>query len=309
MKEKKLIYGCLCAMGCEALYGLSFMFSKKVTEEIGILALLGWRFFIAFVVMSLCVLIGLINIQLKDKPKKPLLLFGLLFPCLYFIAETVGIDQTTASESGIFLACIPVISLAAAAKFLKRKPTKLQITGIFITLIGVCITVASVGLSSSFSPVGYLFLTIAVISYIVYSMLVDVNKTYTGSEITYAILVVGAVFFTIAAIGQACFNGTFAELITLPMKNSGFLTAILYQGIGCSVLAFFMNNSALSLIGVSRTSSFIGVSTVVSVIAGAVFLQEKMLIGQIVGAVVIILGIYIANVIGSAKSEAEKDIK
>lgn len=54
-----------------------------------------------------------------------------------------------------------------------------------------------------------------------------------------------------------------------------FGMAVLYQGVGCSVLAFFLSNVAIARIGVNRTASFIGVSTVVSIAAGALLLGER----------------------------------
>lgn len=37
--------GCLCALGCETLFGLSYVFTKWEVGQAGALALLGWRFF------------------------------------------------------------------------------------------------------------------------------------------------------------------------------------------------------------------------------------------------------------------------
>ena len=81
----------------------------------------------------------------------------------------------------------------------------------------------------------------------------------------------------------------------MPFRDKGFMTAILYQGIGCSIGAFFLSNVAIAKIGVNRTSSFIGVATVVSVISGAVVLKETFTVYQIIGAAVIIIGVYTAN--------------
>lgn len=60
-------------------------------------------------------------------------------------------------------------------------------------------------------------------------------------------------------------------------------------------MAFFLSNVAIAKIGVNGTSSFIGVSTVVSIIAGALVLKEQFTVFQIIGAVVIIIGVYTAN--------------
>lgn len=271
------------------------MFTKQATEVSSAFALLGWRFLIALVVMTSLVLLKAVKIDLKGKNLKTLILVALFCPCIYFIAETIGISNTTSSESGVVLACIPVASLIASTLILKKKPSKIQVTGILITLVGVIVTVLAVGMSSSLSPVGYMFLVVAVISYSLYCVFVDKAAEFSGAEITFVMLIAGAILYVALALVEAIKNGTVIALIQLPFVETTFLTAILYQGIGCSVIAFFMSNIAIANIGVNRTSSFIGVATVVSILAGAVVLGETFTILQIAGAVVIIIGVYVAN--------------
>lgn len=259
------------------------------------LSLLGWRFLIAFVIMTICVLTRIVKVDFKGKKPLPVLLVALFSPVIYFLGETVGINNTTASESGVFLACIPVVSLVASTLFLNKKPLKIQVIGIVITLIGVLVTVLAVGVSASLSVVGYLFLLIAVVSYALYSVFVEKANGFTGAEITYVMLIAGAAVFSILAIGESLTKGDFSTLLTLPIKDTNFLIAVLYQGIGCSVFAFFLSNMAIEKIGVNRTSSFIGVSTVVSILSGALILDESFSLYQIIGAVVIIIGIYVSN--------------
>lgn len=81
----------------------------------------------------------------------------------------------------------------------------------------------------------------------------------------------------------------------LPFREPGFLAAVVYQGIGCLVFAFFLSNHAIAKIGVNRTSSFIGIATVVSILAGALLLREAFSVFQIIGASVIVAGVSIAN--------------
>lgn len=298
--DKNILIGCLCALGCELLFGFSYLFTKSATDLASVFALMGWRFLIAIAAMGLCAAIGLVKIDLRGKRLKPLLVVAIFSPILYFIGETFGISLTTASESGAFLACIPVASVLASTLILQKKPTKQQTIGIMVTLAGVLITVFAVGGSTSFSVTGYVMLCVAVIAYALYSVFVEKASDYTGAEITFVMLAVGAVVFSIAAIVDALAAGKMSDLVTLPFRDTGFLTAILYQGIGCSVLAFFLSNVAISKIGVNRASSFIGVATVVSIIAGVLILHEEFSVIQIVGAVIIIAGVYIAN-----KADAE----
>lgn len=293
--KNHILIGCLCALGCETIFGLSYVFTKQATNVASAFAFLGWRFLIAAVFMSLCVAVGLIRVNFQGRKLRPLFIVALCNPAIYYIGETVGIGNTTASESGVILACIPVASLAASTLILREKPKKTQVIGIVITLIGVVITVFAAGVQSSLSVVGYLFLFIGVISYALYAVFVDKAGGFTGAEITYVMMIAGAILFgTIAVIEGFC-TGTMSELVTLPLRETGFLVAILYSGICSSILGFILSNTAIALIGVNRTASFIGISTVVAIIAGILLLGESFSLFQLAGAAVIIAGVYIAN--------------
>lgn len=294
-KHHHLLVGSLCALGCEILYGLSYVFTKQATEIASPLALLGWRFLIAIIAMCVGIRVGLVRVSLKGKSIKSLLLIALFSPCIYFIGETVGVSNTTASESGVILACIPVASLLASTVILNEKPSKRQIVGIFITLIGVLVTVFSLGTTSSLNVLGYVFLVASVVSYALYSVFVEKASDYTGLEITYIMLLLGAVIFIALAIMEALVNGSVEELISLPFNQRAFMSAVLYQGIGCSIIAVFLSNVAIAKIGVNRTSSYIGVSTIVSIVAGSLLLKESFTLYQLIGVIVIITGVYIAN--------------
>ena len=304
---KDTVKGSLSALGAETLYGLSYIFTKDATASASWAALLGWRFLIAAIAMSLCAAAGIIRIDLRRKRLRPLLLVALLNPCIYFIAETVGISHTTASESGVMLACIPVTSLIASALILHERPRRLQAAGIAITLSGVIATTLALGGGASVSAIGYASLMIAVVSYALYSVSVEKASDYTDAEVTYAMLIAGAILFPLIAIGEGAADGSLKDILLLPLRDPGFLAAILYQGIGCSIAAFFLANKALSLIGVNRTSSFIGVATLVSIAAGAVLLDEPFTLGQAAGAALIIAGVYTANAGRKVKAYGEDD--
>ncbi len=315
-KTNPVLTGILCSIAAEALYGMSFIFSKAATEEVSTPALLMWRFLVAFIVINICAAVKLIKVDLKGKPKMPLVVLSLLFPCIYFIGETAGIRLTTASESGVIIGSIPIVTLIASTVLLKKKPTRFQTAGILTAFVGVIITVISVGTSAAFSLQGYLCLAVAVVSYALYCVCVDKvsgsgtasadgrSASYSSAEITYAMLTSGAAVFVVLAVIDAAVKGNIAGLAALPVTTPALLSAMLYQGIGCSVFAFFFNNIALDKIGVNGHASFVGLTTVISILSGALILKEKFTVYQIVGAVIIIAGVYIANI----RTKADKQI-
>ena len=94
-----------------SFFGLSFIFIKLVVDEIPLFSMLAWRNVIALIAMTICAAVGILDIHLKGKDLKPLLLLSLFQPILYYIFEALGVKMTTASESGIIIACIPIMTI------------------------------------------------------------------------------------------------------------------------------------------------------------------------------------------------------
>ncbi|MBR4254216.1 MAG: DMT family transporter [Lentisphaeria bacterium] len=295
LSKKALLTGCVCAAGAEILHGMSYAFTKQSTNTAGVFFILGWRFLIAAAVMTVCIAAGLIKVRFRGKPLKPLLQVILLCPCVYFLGETLGISRTTSTECGIFVASIPVISLVASAVLLKNRPSGIQVAGIVTTLVGMVTCVTAVGMTSSLSVPGYIFLSVAVLSYSLYFICVEKASAYTSAELAYAMQISGAALFTALALIEALHDGNVGTLVALPFRDRPFLIAVLYLGIGCSVFAFWLSNAAIEKLGVNRAASFIGVATLVSVLTGTLMLREPLTPVQIVGAVLIVLGVYMAN--------------
>ena len=295
-KNKDILIGCLAAIGCEVFFGMSYAFTKQVTGMTTPMALLGWRFVVAFVVINLLRLCGIVKISLKGKSISQIMIVALLNPVIYFIGEVYGVKFTTSSEVGVFYACFPIFTIIASTLILNKRPEKRQIAGIAVTITGVIITVLAVGMTASMSVKGYLFMVLGLASYSLYSVYVEKASDYTDIEKTYVMLAAGAAVYGAIALIESAAAGNMTTLISLPFTSGAFLTAILYQGIGCSIIAFFLANVSIAKIGVNRMASFIGISTVVSIITGILALREPFSKMQIAGAIVILAGVYIANV-------------
>lgn len=203
--------------------------------------------------------------------------------------------MTTASESGSIIACIPIASLVASILFLQKKPTRFQTSGICLTVVGVIVCVTAKGFESSFNGIGYIMLCMAVLSYSLYCVSAEKAYKTTSIEKTYVMIACGACFFTTMAIARSIAAGTVVDLFMLPFQNTVFLFSILYLGIASSVLSFVLFNISISSIGTNKASSFVGISTAVSVLAGVFILDEKFSAMQCYGTLIILLGVYIAN--------------
>ncbi|MGF6375992.1 drug/metabolite transporter (DMT)-like permease [Clostridiales Family XIII bacterium PM5-7] len=296
VKEKnKYASGIVIALFSEVLFGLSFIFIKLVVDDVSVFTLLSWRSIFAFFVMTICVLLGILKIDLKGKNLKPLLMLSFFQPVAYFIMETMGIRLTTASESGTILACIPIITMSFSAIFLKDKPSKRQVFFMILTVTGAVIIGTVNGFTASSNLLGYFFLLIAMCCEGAYSVTSQSLKDFNSAEKTYAMVASGAVVFTLIALVENGINGTISQYLTLPFTDMNFLICIAYLGIGCSVVAFFCANYSISIIGATRRASFAGLATVTAIIGGVFYLHEAFTLIQGFATVLILVGAYGVN--------------
>ena len=295
-QKKKQIMAVVYTLIGSVMFGLSFLFTKEAVNEVSALTLLAWRFVVAFLLMCLLAAVGVLKVNFRGKSIRPLLLMALFQPILYFVGETIGVQLTTSSESGVVIACIPIVVLIFSSVLLKEPPTKLQTASIIVSVIGVILVVLVKGFSASFNPIGYLMLLLAVVGDALYVTCARRIKDFSSAEKTFLMAAVGAVCFTAAAFLEHGIHGTVGEFVTLPFHNTGFLTSVLYLAAACQVLAFLLNNYGISVIGASRTASFAGITTVISVVASVVILKETFTWVQVAGGVLILLGVYGANI-------------
>lgn len=295
MRANRGALGVAAAVATELLYGCSFVFTKDAVETISPAALLAWRFSVALGAMGVLLATRVVRLTLTRHSLRPLLLLALFQPLLYYAAETLGVQRTTASEGGILIATAPVGILLASWLVLGRPPSPRQVTGILITFAGVFATIAAGGVATGFNPYGYLLLLAAVASYSLYTVFAERDDSSSALDKTFAMLAVGAVVFTTIALVEATGDGRTVEVLAIPLTHPELLAGIGYLALGSSLGAFFLQTVAIANLGSNRYSTFIGLSTLTAVLAAALVLAERLSPLQVIGGVVIMLGVYVAN--------------
>lgn len=287
--------GMLFMLLTQMIWSFSILFTKMLTGGYTWSEIISWRFNFGLIGFLILIGGGVFKINFKGKNLKPLLFMTLWHPILYFIGETYGIEKTTASESGIFIAMIPVVTLLFAIAILGRKPSLLQVCGIFLSIFGVIVMLGFKG-GMSYNIKGYLMLTLAVVSSAIYFTLSDNFQLYSATEKSFMVSLSGAIFFSLWTVAEKLINGdSVVEWLLLPVKNTGFLAGTAYLGFGCSLIAYFAVNKAISYIGVERSTSFANITTAMTVVGGVYMLKESLTHMQILGVIFVLLGVYWAN--------------
>lgn len=283
----------MSGIGLSFIFGLSFLFSKEALASLEPLELLAHRFSLAAVILILLTISGLISIKLRPEMLRDLLPLALLQPVVYFLGETYGVKLTTASESGLIIALIPVAVTFLGKIFLHEKATGRQWTFIWITVVGVGIIIISdTGVTFGEHSVGIIYLLAAVIAAAVYNVLSrKLSRSYSPLEITIIMMGTGAIFFNII------------NFISQPQKSDYFsaftnlktFIPLVYLGGLSSVVAFFLLNYMLKKMSASRAANYVNLTTIVSVLAGVVFRGERFGLMKIIGGFLILLGVWGSN--------------
>ncbi len=299
---KKENFAVLGMVVVSTIYGLSFLATRTVVTHTTPLSLLSWRFTLSFIIMSILCLARVIKLNLRGKNIVPLIMLGVFQPVLSYFFETLGISLTSSSESGLMVSVSPVVTMVLAAIIIRVKPTKLQTAAIIVSVIGVAAVIMGKATDGFlFNPLGYIALMINIIAGALFQIFGSKYKDYAPAEKTYIMMAMGAVSFSVAALIENLSKGTMAQWLTLPFQSVSIAVALLYLSLFCSVIAFMLHNYAINTIGATRCASFGGLVTVLSVIAGVFILHETLTWVQLIGAVLVIGGVYAVNYSGKAE--------
>ena len=272
----------------EIIFGFSFLFSKTAMNFASPFVLIADRFSVAFIGLTVVMLVTKTKIRIGKDIWKPIVM-AMFQPVLYFIFESYGIKMTTSSFSGVMISLIPIVSMIAGIFVLHEFPSALQYLFCGISVGGVVIMTLSGKSEGIITPLGVVCLFLAVVSCVAFNITSrKLSESFTVFERTYAMTAAGALIFNVLALIE---NKGSITALAKPLEEPAFLVSVLYLGGLSSVVAFMLQNYSNTYLPVAKTSVFAGISTMVSVLAGVIFLHEKMTFFSVIAIIMIISGV------------------
>ncbi|WP_028778839.1 DMT family transporter [Shimazuella kribbensis] len=298
-QQKGIKMGYLAAILYSLFIGLSFMFVKLIVPIAAPLDILAIRFMLAFIFLTIPVLFGWVKLNVKLKDFYRFVPFALLYPVLFFTLQTWGLLEATSAEGGIIQATAPIFTIILATLFLKEKTNIWQKLSLLLSVSGVIFIFAMQGSSFSLGHMkGILLLLASTLSFAVYTIFVRrLGSTFKPYDMSYMVIMLSFISFSGASITQHVTAGTISTLIAT-INQPVFWYSILYLSLFSTVFAIILSNFALAKLEAYKVSVFMNLSTLVSIVAGAIFLGELLTYVHIVGAIMIIVGVLGTNLAG-----------
>ncbi|PAF33583.1 DMT family transporter [Paenibacillus sp. 7516] len=290
MSENKHTAGHLLALLTILIWGTTFISTKILLFDFTPVEILLFRFLIGYVVLFLIYPRVMRVSTIRDE-----MLFmaaGLCGVTLYFLIENIALVFTLASNAGVIVSIAPFFTAVLAHFFLKDEPLSRHfVVGFAIALTGIVIIAFNGSYSLQLNPLGDLLAFVAPAVWAIYSVLMRKigNLHYHTIGATRKVFFYGLLFM-LPALFLFEFHFDMERLSDLTN-----LSNLLFLGIGASALCFVTWNRAVSLLGAVKTSVYIYLVPVITLLASALLLHEPITWITMLGAVLTLLGSIISE--------------
>jgi drug/metabolite transporter (DMT)-like permease len=287
--NKYLVY--FAILFATLFWGFSFIWTKEVLRFYPPITIVFLRLIISSIIL---ITVGklLKKIQkLKTKDIKTMLLLSLLQPFLYFIGESIGLTYVTSTIAAVIISTIPLFCPLASYIFYRERVSPMNFIGIVVSVFGVGLVILKDDFSFVASTVGILFLLMAVLAAIAYSI---VAKRITEIYNVYSIITyqnsIGILFF----LPIFLYSDFQTFITTAPTIDA--IIPLLELSFFASSLAFIFFTYGIKKIGIIRTNSFTNIVPVFTSVFAYFILDETLIIRNIIGIVIVILGLSLSQI-------------
>lgn len=283
------IKGHLLAIFTVVCWGTTFISTKILLEDFSPIEILVTRFVIGLTVLYM---IRPHALKLRHEEHRLYLVVAALSGItLYYLMENIALTYTYASNVGIITATAPFFAAILARFTIKNSHLSGPFfIGFILSMAGVLL-ISTEGGGMNFNPKGDMLALGAAVLWAVYAVVLKKICTfgYDLIVITREIFLYGIVLM----IPPIIFMGFDIDLIYLTEPIN--LANMLYLGIGASALCFLTWNFATKYLGIVKTTVYIYVIPVITVITAYFVLNEPITMTKSIGIILAIAGLAISQ--------------
>ena len=288
--DKKTTAGHVTALVTIVIWGTTFISTKILLAGFTPIEILFFRF-----LLGLLVLIVIDPKRLKIKDKKQELTFaaaGLCGICLYYLLENIALTYTMASNVGVIISAAPFFTAVLSHVFLKTEE-KLKVQffiGFAVAMTGICL-ISFNGKELNLNPIGDILAVAAAFIWAVYSLL---TRKISG----YGLNIIGTTrkIFTYGILFMLPFLFVFDfKLDVQRFVKPEYALNLIYLGLGASALCFVTWNHAVKVLGAVRTSVYIYIVPVITVVTSVIVLKEEITWIAAIGIGLTLIGLFLSE--------------
>ena len=223
-------------------------------------------------------------------------------PLLFFLGFTsvglfnsftyLSLVYTQVINSSLFNTAIPAIIILLCFLFKVEKTNKFQISGLFISVCGILAIITKLNLDILFSlnfNKGDLIMIGGVLTWGIYSTLLK-KKKFTLPLLTLVHIV--CTFGLISVFPQFLYELWNGQVIKFDIN---LVYTLIFLALFPSIGSYYCWAGAVSIIGANRAGIFLSLIPLFSTIMAIAFYNEKFQFFHLIGAILILIGLYLSN--------------
>ena len=276
-----------------AIWGTTFVFTKLLLlggltpAQIFIL-----RFIIAYLLLvGYCLVRGIKWLSNTWQDELLMVALGVTGGSLYFLTENSAMNYTTTTNTSIIVSLCPLFASAIIGFFYKsERLSRLQSLGSLMAAAGVIVVVMNGHFVLHLSPLGDALAFGACLCWAFYSLLmIPANKRYGTVFVTRKVFFYGLLSMIPYLIMNPELN------IHLLLNQPELAWNLLFLGCVASMLCFLAWNWALKRLGAVVATNYVYLNPVTTIVFAWFILSEQITPWFILGTVLILLGMYLAD--------------
>ncbi|WP_458399532.1 DMT family transporter [Mailhella sp.] len=276
------------------VWGVTFISTKILLEDFHAAEILFLRFAMAFCALWLAAPGKLPGVT--GERRFVLAASGLTGICLYYLLENIALGYTMASNISVILCAAPMFT-ALVARFVLRGEERLGLyfyAGFLVAMSGICLISFSGASEMKLDPLGDLLAIAAAFVWAFYACFTRIMGRWGCNiiQVTRVTFGWGLVFMVPCMF---FFDLHWDTARFLEPKN---IFNLLFLGLGASALCFTTWNIAVRSLGTVRTSLYIYLVPVITVVAAALVLDERLTLMSGSGAVLTLAGLFLSQMDG-----------
>jgi drug/metabolite transporter (DMT)-like permease len=229
------------------------------------------------------------SVLLPRRDLAQLAVLGAIGFAVYQALWTTALDHTTAADSALLIAATPIITALIAAAIGSDRLTPLMIVGALVSFSGVALVVlGSTGAGFEARALGNILTLVAAALWAVYVAFgAPVLRRHSPLRTTTWTVGFGTLFMLPLGMWE------YAQADPHPTIVS--LVAILYAGFISVSFGNVVQFWGVKILGPTQAVNFQFLVPALAVVLAAIFLNEEIRAEQVIGGIVIVLGIVVAR--------------
>lgn len=285
--NKKL--GHLLAIFTIMIWSTTFVSTKILLRTFTPMEILFYRFTLGLLFLFL---MYPKRLKLKDRKEEIYFIFaGLTGVSLYYLLENMALTYSNASNIGVLVSIAPFFTGMLSWIILKEKLNKNFFYGFIIAMTGIILISIKDMSGVKVYPIGDILAIIAALIWAFYSLLSRKISTFGYNMIasTRRMFFYGLIFMILML---PFFDFTF----DLTLFNSKVLIFnILFLGLCACALCFVTWNISIKILGTVKTSAYIYITPVITIIASFIILNEPITPVMIIGTILVLSGLFLSE--------------